>query len=189
MHLISCHSDCGGPSHGNRDLKTKTKKTVALNEKEACLFTLFAWIPFFDWFPVNVDCGHSASDFTLQFRISQILERSNLFIWYLQKEPIMSSVLLRDTGPHRPTIPFGSASRDSVALEEKEAMETCYSTCFQPKTAVVVDGSTGLALDTLEDCISPDPNVHCLGHCQARQLIVLRDMSEWEPGCTWLCFT
>lgn len=74
-------------------------------------------------------------------------------------------MLLRETwsGLHRPTIPFRSASTDSVALEEKEAMGTCYSTCFQPKTAVEVDGSTGLALDTLEDCISPDPNVHCLG--------------------------
>lgn len=164
---------------------------MALYEKKACLFTLFAWIPIFDWFPVNVDFGHSASNLTLQFSISQILKRSiNLFIWYLQKEPITSSVLLRETwsGLHHPTIHFRSASTDSMAVEEKEAVGTCYSTCFQPKTAVVVDGSTGLALDTLEGCISPDPNVHCLGHCQARQLIVFRDMSKWEPGCMWQCF-
>lgn len=170
--------------------KKEKKKRAALSEKEACLFTLFAWIPIFDWFPVNVDCGQSASNLALQFSISQILERSiNLFIWYLQKEPVTSSVLLREAWE------WASSSYNTYLLAQitwhwrNKQWGRAILPASSSKTAVVVDGSTGLALDTLEDRISPDPNVHCLGHCQARQLIVLRDMSEWEPGCMWLCFT
>ncbi len=182
MHLISCHCDCGGSCHGNGD---KKKYTSFVRER-----SVFVYFVRSDGnlclVPCDVDCGHSASNLTLQFSISQILERSiNLFIWYLQKEPVTSSVLLRETwsGLLRPTIIPGSASRDSVAPEAGGSK----GDLFYPLPAQNSCGSTRLALDTLEDCISPDSNVHCLGHCQARQLIVLRDMSE--SGCMWLCFT
>lgn len=102
-------------------METGIKKKYTSFVRERSVFVYFVRSDGNLWLvPCDVDCGHSASNLTLQFSISQILERSiNLFIWYLQKEPITSSVLLRETwsGPLRPTIPPGSASRDSVAPE------------------------------------------------------------------------